>query len=183
MSNVRAKEFFWCQIGIPALCAGMLFIGGDTAQAKLIQTKELALRQVFGEVPYQRKELLLTPLQLVQVEQQAKAKMDSRLVIYYASAEKVAFIDTHVVRTMPEAVLVAVIPPGKIESIKILGFNEPMDYYPPARWLGLFKDQELDERLWMKQDVDAIAGATLTSWAILKCARRSLALYRVVSEE
>ena len=81
---------------------------------------------------------------------------------------------------MPETVVVALNLKGQIKQIRILTFSEPKDYLVPARWLALFEKKDLDESLWIKQDIPVVAGSTLSSWAVLKSARTALAFYKVV---
>ena len=60
------------------------------------------------------------------------------LVSYEARIDKelqgVAFFDTHVVRTQPETVMVAISPKGVILRTEVVQFREPQEYAAPERW-------------------------------------------------
>ena len=172
-----------------ALALGMFLLSlffqlmlSSPAEARLIQPKDQALKEIFGDEAYTRKEVFLSDEQKSLIEEKSKSKLDSKLLVYYQSTQLQAFLDTHVVRTQPETALIVINRKGQVETIKITSFNEPLDYLPPARWLGLFRAKEFSERLWLKQDVDAIAGATFSSWALVKAVRRSLVLHEIIGD-
>jgi Na+-translocating ferredoxin:NAD+ oxidoreductase RnfG subunit len=167
---------------------GLLFLGTTPGQAGVLQSQAEAIAEIFPGAKAHSKNLFLSEQQVSHLEANAKAKFDSKLITYQEirSNKKLqgyVFIDQHRLRTMPETVLVAVNPQGAVLKIKILMFGEPLDYLPPVRWLGLFEGKKLDDHLWMKQDVDAVSGATLSSWSILRSVRRSLALFDLVKAQ
>jgi hypothetical protein len=90
-----------------------------------------------------------------------------------------AFFDTHLVRTLPETVMVRLTPQGAIAAIDILSFDEPEDYKVSARWLDQFKGRRTDDGPRLPTDIRAMTGATLSARAITDAARRVLALYHL----
>jgi len=90
-----------------------------------------------------------------------------------------AYFDTHLVRTLPETVVVRVTADGRIAAIEILSFDEPEDYLPRERWLRQFEGRPLDEDLSLKGAIRALTGATLSSRSVASAARRILAIHRL----
>ncbi len=157
----------------------------SVAHAQVFQTQAQALHEVFLSANVLRQELFLTPEQKSMIEQRARSKLDSQLLVYYQAMRDgknlgYAFFDTHVVRTQPETLLVVLDAESRVTSICTLAFNEPQDFLPPQRWLKLFQGRTLSDALWLKQDIVAVAGSTLSSWATLKAVRRALAVYDVM---
>ncbi|MGD2135413.1 MAG: FMN-binding protein [Gemmatimonadales bacterium] len=93
-----------------------------------------------------------------------------------------AYFDAHVVRTLPEVLMVVVTPAGAISRVEILRFSEPPEYRAPEGWLETFGGHTLTDALSVKRDIVNMTGATLTSRAVTRAARRVLALHRVVRE-
>ena len=93
-----------------------------------------------------------------------------------------AYFDTHIVRTLPETILVAVDPKGAIARIEILSFSEPEEYLPRANWYGQFSGKTLTDELSEKRGVRPVTGATITVRVTVEAARRVLALDAFVRE-
>jgi Na+-translocating ferredoxin:NAD+ oxidoreductase RnfG subunit len=73
-----------------------------------------------------------------------------------------------------------VTPDGRIQRIEILKFSEPPEYRAPDGWLSLFRGRGLEEGVSLKGAIVNMTGATLTSRAVTRAARRALALHRVI---
>lgn len=149
-------------------------------------TQDKALKLVFPGARIERKTIFLTEGQSGQIERDAKAKAQSRLVSYYVGRSTTgilgyAFFETHTVRTMPETFMAVVGPDGRIKMVELLAFYEPEDYRPHPRWLKIFEGRDLTgDQLWVKRGIRNIAGATLTAQAIAEGVRRILATYRMI---
>lgn len=104
------------------------------------------------------------------------------LVTYYVvqEAEKShhAYVDTHVVRTAAESILVVLSDDTNVEHIEVLGFSEPKDYMASSAWLAQFHHKTLKDVSAFKSSIRPITGATLTSDAITKATARVLALHQ-----
>ena len=61
-----------------------------------------------------------------------------------------------------------------------LAFHEPPDYLPSDRWLDQFPGRGLADDLAVGGGIHGIAGSTLSSRAVARAVRRSLALHRVL---
>jgi transcriptional regulator of nitric oxide reductase len=156
-----------------------------SAASEVFHSKESALRLAFpGADRVTAQDLFLSPEETAQVEREARAEVDSRLVTVYVGHEGpellgYAFLDTHQVRTLPQTILVVLDPGGAVRAIHLLAFHEPPEYQAPVRWLERLAGRTLDAELWPGRDVDSLSGATLTATAVTAAVRRLLAVHRV----
>jgi Na+-translocating ferredoxin:NAD+ oxidoreductase RnfG subunit len=168
-------------LGLAALAAGPL-------RAKVFLTVDEALRLAFPGCAVERRTVFLTPEQKSRVEQLAKGEVKSALVNpYHATCGGkdggTAYFDSHVVRTLPETLMVMIDPQGKVKRIEVLSFAEPEDYLPPSRWYGQFAGQGLGDDLALGRHIRNVTGASLTARATTEAVRRVLALHQVISSQ
>lgn len=165
----------------------MALSGAAGAEAQGL-TQDEALRLAFpAPAAVERRTAFLSDAQLDSARALAGTGVDigQRIVTYYVgrqadSAVGVAYFDSHRVRTLNEIVMVVVTPAGAIRQVEILRFAEPPEYKATEPWLAQFDGQALGQRLSLKGAVANLAGATLTSNAVVACARRVLALHAMV---
>ncbi len=172
---------------LPVLIAALAaLLAGAPAGAKLLRTRDDALRAVYGDgARLAARTAFLTAPQAEAVRQAARAPFDAARVTYWEASRGDsllgrAYLDTHAVRSLSETVLVAVDPDGAVHSVEVLAFHEPEDYLPPPAWLRTLVSHTLEDRLRPGQDVDGITGATLSVRAATDAVRRALALERVL---
>jgi hypothetical protein len=172
------------------LLAGLvLCLGAVPAEARTFAGQAEALRLAFPDsATIVRQTLYLTETQVGAVERAAQARLPSRVVPYYvgrtgARLDGWAFFDTHMVRTMPETVMVVIAPDGTVRAVELLAFHEPEEYAPPERWRATFRGRALDGELWVRRGLRNVTGATLTSHAVTAAVRRSLALWALVAKD
>ena len=91
-----------------------------------------------------------------------------------------AYFDSHVVRTLPETLMVVVDPQGKVTRVEVLAFAEPEDYLPPGAWYGQFLGQGLSDDLALGHRIRSVTGASLTARATTEAVRRVLAIHQVL---
>ncbi|HEU4402303.1 MAG TPA: FMN-binding protein [Candidatus Polarisedimenticolia bacterium] len=162
-----------------------LLLPAPSAQGRVYMTQRQALEQAFPQpAQVSRRTLYLDADQVHRVATEAGAPVENRVVAYYIGTRDgkpagCAYFDTHLVRTLPETIMVVVAPDGRIERIDILSFEEPEDYLPNRRWLQQFPGRLLDDDLSLKQGIHPLAGATLSARAITQAVRRVLALHRL----
>ena len=166
-------------MGLAALAAGPL-------RAKVFLTVGEALRLAFPGCAVERRTVFLTPAQKTRTEQLSKGEVKSALVNpYHATCDGkdggTAYFDSHVVRTLPETLMVVIDPQGKVRRVEVLAFAEPEDYLPPARWYGQFAGQGLGDDLALGHHVRNVTGASLTARATTEAVRRVLALHQVIT--
>lgn len=153
--------------------------------APVYETREQALARAFPPpARIERRSLFLTPEQRSRAAREARAKVDSSLVVAYLGKSPAGFLgtgyfDTHPVRTASETILVVVLPDGSAGSVEVVAFGEPEDYLPRPAWLRLFSKKPLDDQLAVGRGLAHVSGATLTTRAIAAAVRRVLSVHRV----
>ena len=170
-------------IAVGVLLAGTL--APRAARAAVILGEKEALARVFSDAEVQRRTVYLTNEQVGAIEKAARSKLPSALVTVFeartnGSLVGRALLDTHVVRTMPESVLVVVAPDGSLRKALVLQFGEPPDYLPREGWLRTLEGGSLSDDLWPGRGVRRVTGATLTVQALTESVRRCLAIHAIV---
>jgi hypothetical protein len=166
---------------VVAVGAGALLLSAARARAGVILTEKAALERAFpGQQPV-RRTLYLTADQTAAVQKAARSRLPSPVVtLWEARADGAltgrAYLDTHLVRTMPETVMAVVEPDGRLRMALVLQFNEPSDYLPRDRWLTTLAGKALDDDLWPDRGVHRVTGSTLTVQALTEAVRRCLAV-------
>lgn len=168
-----------------ALGAGTLLLAAARARAGVILTEKAALERAFPGQALERRTLYLTEEQTAAVQKAARSRLPSPIVTAWearrdGSVTGRAYLDTHLVRTMPETLMAVVEPDGRLRMALVLQFNEPSDYLPRERWLTLLNGKSLDEDLWPGRGVHRVTGSTLTVQALTEAVRRCLAVDALV---
>lgn len=154
-------------------------VAASQGYAQVYLTKNEALSQYLGE-RYERKTVFLTDDEVNIIQRMAKAKVESKIVTYYSSANRTAFIESRIVRTMPATFIVVVDTAGSIHAVEMLAFYEPEDYLPTKKWMETFRRKTVSDDLWLKRGVYNISGATLSATAITESIRKILTTYSTV---
>lgn len=173
---------------------GLMIVGSiglplQRADAKAFYSKQEALALAFPQADrIEDHTLLLTDAQVKQVEALAQTPVDSKSATFYIGhkGEDIlgyAWIDTRIVRTLPETFLIVLTPTGSIQKLLVLAFYEPQEYLPSDRWLRQFDQKSLDANLRLQGDIHGIAGATLSARAVTSGVRKALALFQVFQEQ
>jgi len=179
---------------ISSLLTGLAVLGGVSlpaavAQAKVFHSKEEALALAFPNAEQvETRTFFLTEEQVQQVANLATTPVESKLVTFYVGHKGgqplgYAFIDTNIVRTLPETFLIVLSPAGIVEKLFVLAFYEPQEYLPSERWLRQFEQKTLNPDLQLRRDIHGIAGSTLSARAVTSGVRRALALFRMLIQE
>jgi hypothetical protein len=153
--------------------------------SKVYMTRDKALSVTFpGADRIEKKAVFLTEEQVKKIETLAKSELESKLYTFYAGKRGeetlgYAVIDTHVLRTKTETLMIVINPDGTLRQVEILAFFEPDDYMPTANWLNLFQGGPLNGSLWIGRDIPNITGATITSNSLVKSVRRIMAVFEV----
>jgi len=151
-------------------------------------TQDEALALAFPGGAPERRTAYLTDEQLARARQLAgpDVEVESTVVTYYVArrgseALGVAYFDAHRVRTLPEVLMVVVGTDHRIRRLETVAFREPPEYRAPVGWLRLFEGRPLASELSLRGDIPTMTGATLTSGAVTRAARRTLALHEVIA--
>jgi Na+-translocating ferredoxin:NAD+ oxidoreductase RnfG subunit len=124
-------------------------------------------------------------LDSARAEAGSEVPLSQSVVTYYVGtrdgkAAGVAYFDSHRVRTVNEVLMIVVGADDRIGQIEVLRFAEPPEYRPATPWLAQFGGKTLSPGLSLKGDIAMMTGATLTSNAVTRAARRVLALHHVI---
>jgi hypothetical protein len=172
-----------------ALALALVAAVAPGAAAKVFHSQTEALALAFPDADrVESRTFVLDDEQVRRIEALARARLESKVVTLHTGWRGdarlgFAVIDVHDVRTLPEAFMVVLSPEGRVRSLRILAFHEPLDYLPSQRWYDQFEGKDLDQPLKLGDDVHGVIGATLSARATTNGVRRALALYRVLLAE
>jgi electron transport complex protein RnfG len=166
---------------VQALC---LIMAAATAAAGEI-TREEALALAFPGAAIRAERLFLTTDQLKRASAQAREAIETPLVARYVAtvAGHVvgrAYVDTHIVRTKKETLLISLDAKSMVKRIDVTAFLEPGEYRAPDPWLRQYGGRPLDDQVQLNRASRPIAGATLTARAVNAAIRRVLAIDAVL---
>lgn len=157
-------------------------------EARVLLTVEEALALAFPKAQVERTTVFLTATQRAEAERLAGSALDSAIVHPYRAHQPktggslvgTAYFDVHVVRTLPETLMVVVDTEGRVARVEVLSFDEPPDYRPRAEWYGQFLSRPLDDELALRRAIRPVTGASLTASATTQAVRRVLAIHRAL---
>ena len=158
----------------------------QVADAAVFYAKQEALEMAFPEADdVETKSFFLTQEQIDHIQNLAQAPIDAKVVAFYIGRKGgnvlgYAFIETHIVRTLPETFLIVLSPEGTIQRVLTLAFYEPLEYLPTDRWIAQFDNQQLSPKLQLQRHIHGISGSTLTARAVTRGVRKVLALFQVL---
>ena len=159
------------------------------AQAGKYPTADEAVRQLLpGATSFERETILLKPAQQQAGADAAAQKEISALVTRYVAGTEsgtagYAYLDKHLVRTLPQTLMVALDAEGQLIGIKVLAFREPAEYMAREGWMEQFRGKTAGDEIRMKKNIDGITGATLTARAVTQCARRVMAIHEGLKQQ
>jgi len=148
-------------------------------------TRDEALKLAFPSADrIEKRSVFLSQDQVAQIESVAKSKLESKIYLFYVGKNKdttlgFAVIDTHLLRTTTETIMIVINPDGTLRQAEILAFFEPPDYMPGDSWMNLFRSKNLDDSLRLGKSVPNITGATITSNSMVEAIRRVMAVFDV----
>ena len=127
----------------------------------------------------------LTDAQAARIAELARGEMETKIIARYIATQggRVvgrAYVDTHVVRTKRESLLISLEADGRVRRIDVTAFLEPLEYLAPEPWMRQYHAKPLGDDLAIQRAIRPIAGATLTAHAVNEAVRRVLALDRVL---
>ncbi len=167
----------------------LILLASHSSFAKSFLTQEEALRLAFPKgAVVARKTAFLTEGDRAEVARRSGGAPPPGLVVYYSATVDgrdagTAYFDTHVVRTLPETILVVVDAKSTIARIEVLSFSEPEEYLPREAWYGQFRGRTLGDELSERKGLRPVTGATITVRVTVEAARRVLALDAFLTEK
>jgi electron transport complex protein RnfG len=158
---------------------------GAAANGQTGISRAEALAEVFPGAAIDADRVYLTREQAEAVAARSGQEVPGRIYARYVARRGGAvvgraYVDTHVVRTKRESLLISLDPDGRVRRIDVTAFLEPREYLAPEPWLRQYDGRPLDDDLAIQRAIRPIAGATLTNRAVNGAVRRVLALDRVL---
>ena len=148
-------------------------------------SREEALSGAFPGAVIEAEQVFLTKEQMSRIGELARVDVESGLIAHYVATkggevEGRAYVDTHIVRTKRESLLISLTADGAVKRIDVTAFLEPSEYRANGRWLRQYDNRHLDDDLQVRRAIRSIAGATLTGSATNAAVRRVLATDQVL---
>lgn len=156
------------------------------AQARVFMTQQQALASAFPSGSrIERQTFFLHPHEVTAARKESGVDFGDKMIVRYTASVDGrvaghAYFDTHMVRTLPETVMIIVTPDAKVSRVELLSFDEPPDYQPKPRWIDQLRGRKLDDELSLKRAIRPMTGATLSGRAIVNASRKVLALHRIL---
>lgn len=160
----------------------LLCVAGVHAQGI---SRDEALAAAYPGATIRGEQMFLTSSQQQQAALKSGSDLPSALVARYTATKDGrvigrAYVDTHIVRTKKESVLISLDADGLLKRIDVTVFLEPPEYRAPDAWLRQYRERSLNDDLRMNRAIRPIAGATLTARATNAAVRRVLAIDEVL---
>ncbi len=174
----------------PAVLAALLALAAGAAApaaGTVLVTAEDAVTRAFPPpLAVAKKTAILDGAQVARIEREAGTRPGSKIVAYYVATGAggapagFAYLDTHLVRTLQETVLVVLDAGLAVRRVEVLSFDEPQEYLTAPRWLAQFEGRKDGPDLAVGRGIRGVAGATLSSRAVTDAVRRVLATHRAI---
>ncbi|MCY3775596.1 MAG: FMN-binding protein [Candidatus Aminicenantes bacterium] len=166
------------------LCSTLVF----TASSMGVLSREEALAAAYPSARIRSERVFLTEQQRLRAAELARVSVPSPLIARYVAFKEDrvvgrAYVDTHVVRTKKESLLICLDESGKLQRIEVTAFLEPPEYLASPDWYAQYTSRELSDELSLNRAIRPIVGATLTSLAANRAVRRILAIDQVLQKE
>jgi electron transport complex protein RnfG len=170
------------------LLLALIVVGCSVAAAGAasVLTREEALALAYPGATFAAERVFLTAAEQKQAEEAAGQRLASALLARYVATKDGnaigrAYIDTHIVRTKKETLLISLDPAGAVKRVDVTAFLEPPEYAAPPAFLNQYPGRTLSGDLRLHRAIRPIAGATLTAGAVTEAVRRVLAIDRVLA--
>lgn len=156
--------------------------GLSITQAKIISTAEETIKKYYPGCSMKEENIFLTEEQSKEVEltytQPLKTKLFNRRIIACKTAKHFIYLDSEIVRTQPQVIMITISDNDSLEKVDVLAFNEPEEYIPHRKWYETF-DNKTNKHLMIDKDISHISGATLTTRSTITSVNKILALHPV----
>lgn len=156
------------------------------ADAQALLSREQALALAYPGASFAAEQRFLSAPEAEASARRAGRPLPSVLIARYTASLNGrvvgrSYIDTHVVRTKKESVLVSLDDAGRVRRVDVIAFLEPPEYRAPQAFMNQFNRRTLEDDLRLQRAIRPIAGATLTANALTDAVRRVLAVDAVLA--
>jgi len=161
-----------------------LFVLAASSFAQVLGDPLALTQRTFASKSVEVENIILSDVQMTELSKRSMQKIDSKLYRIYVAKNDTKTVGYGVlmnkkVRTKTAIALYLIDIGGKIKSIEIVAFNEPLEYLPSKTWLDVFDGKTLNNPLRLNQDIPTTTGATLSARSIVDGARAALALLEI----
>lgn len=169
-----------------ALVCSLFAAHSPPVSAKIFASQKQAIAEAFPEATrVERRTFVLTRDQIAALTTALGTPVEAKVVVYHVAfaGEKLlgfAEIAVHKVRTQPEALLLVLDPDGRVRSVRIIAFHEPLDYLPTDRWYAQFVGKKRGDGFTLGREIHGVVGATLSAQAAADAVRRFLVYFEVL---
>lgn len=155
------------------------------AFAQILGDPVALTQRAFGAKSVDLQNIILSEAQLQQLTKTSQQSIDTKLYRLYIAQNDTKTVGYGVllnkkVRTKTAISLYLIGTDGKIKSIEIVAFNEPIEYLPTKTWLDGFDNKSSANTLRLNQDIPTVSGATLSARALTDGSRIALSLIDIV---
>lgn len=160
----------------------ILFFALDLS-AKLLISPVDSMKMVYGDdVRVEKKNILLKNAQAQKIQKAAQTKLPSKIVRTYSAlkgSEVVGYgvLISKKIRSKNGVVLYHISKNGRLLSMEVISFNEPIEYLPTKNWTKQFENIDTDHMLHVSKNIPTISGATLSANAITDASRIAFTVY------
>jgi hypothetical protein len=181
----RGSRLFFRNLGKILI---LISLGASPSLAGELISREEALASVFPGAEFKAERIFLTEQQRKDAANLAGVEVPSALIARYLALKEgniigYAYVDTHIVRTKKESLLISLDEKGRVKRIEVIVFMEPQEYQAPPEWYRQYQGRSLDEELNLQRAIRPLVGATLTSFAANQAVRRVLAIHQILQRE
>lgn len=170
-----------------ALSAVFIALAFSRLTGGSVVSREEALAAAYPGAEIVSERVFLSQAQQNRAAEIAGLEIPSALIARYLALENGrqtgrAYVETHVVRTKKESLLICLDASGAVKRIEVTAFLEPPDYQASSAWYRQYEGRRLDDELHINRAIRPLAGATLTAAAANQAVRRVLAIDQVLQQ-
>ena len=163
----------------------VLWAGAAAGTTADTLTREAALAHAYPGATFTAERVFLTLEEQRRAAEGAGQPIASALVARYVATKDGstigrAYVDTHVVRTKKESLLISLDAAGAVQRVDAIAFLEPPEFAAPRAFLKQYTGKRLTGDLRVNRAIRPLAGATLTANATTHAVRRVLAIDAVL---
>lgn len=179
------KNYFKWASALTTKCMFIGLISQTTVLAKNRTYQEM-LSLMYPNCKRKKENIFLTKEQKKEIEQALDQKIHSPMALRYhiecPSGHSFAYVDSHIVRTMNQTVVVGIGQKGRITHYKISSFMEPSEYRPPQQWIKQLINKGPEDKYQLNHEIDALSGATLSANAVVKSSKKVIKMHQVLKK-
>lgn len=167
----------------------MLMIISSLSLAKVLISPLDAMLETYSQsAMIKKKNVILNKNKAKLVQKKAKARLKSKIFKYFiAKVDKkvvgYGILVSRKVRSKNAVVMYLIDVNGVMRNVKVIAFNEPLEYLASEKWTSQFNNTSYEKKLKVGKDIPTITGATLTARSMVDGSRIASAFYEVILKD